>query len=225
MKQCPSCGRTFDDEYDFCLEDGARLVTGPAGFPSSGEIPTQYVPRPLTAQPTTPAGSSSKWLFLIIGLLSVTAVVCGFLLFFQRSRDNSGDKKPEYETVKTENSPAATSTPEPRKSVNPVSSPVVPPPPPVPPRPAVSNARVRFAKGAVTSSVSGSLSEGEVRNYLLECRAGQQLTATLSTSDRCITFTDGSTIFRSITRKGDNTVAVTNRCSNGGGYRLDITIL
>ena len=227
MKRCPNCNQYFGDENDYCLQDGTPLIAqGPAPptaiFPSSAEIPTQYIPRPLTTPPTQ-TGNSSKWLYLIIGILGATVVVGGFFLLFHRFERDDTDKKPAYETVRTENSAVNAGTPEPKKTAGPVQPPAAPPSIPV--RPAVSTARVRFAKGAVTSSVSGSLSDGEVKNYLLACRAGQQLTATLSTSSSCITFADGSTTFRSITKRGDNAIAVTNGCSNRGSYRLDITIL
>lgn len=225
MKKCLTCNQFFGDENDFCLEDGTRLVWGAptqgfAGSESSAEVPTQYIRRPLATRPA--AGGNSKWLYLIIGILGATVVVGGLFIFFG---SYGTDKKPASETVKTESSPLNASTPEPKKPATPIN-PTAPAtiPPTAPPRPAVSTARVRFAKGAVTSSVSGSLSEGEVKNYLLACRAGQQLTATLSASNSCVTFTDGSTVFRAITRRGDNTLAVTSRCV-GGPYRLDITIL
>ncbi|HXT63456.1 MAG TPA: hypothetical protein VN696_10510, partial [Pyrinomonadaceae bacterium] len=74
MKRCPSCNRTFDDEWlQFCTQDGTTLVetqsaqlpseppptvwippamdTDPAGAPKPFDLPGSYNP----PQPVTPA--------------------------------------------------------------------------------------------------------------------------------------------------------------------------
>jgi hypothetical protein len=222
MKKCPHCRRTFDEDYEFCLEDGTRLTAEPGGFQTSGEMPTRYIPRPLSAAPAPAA--PSRLPYVIIAILAAVIVAGGAYFFTQSGGSTRVDS---FETVRTENSPAKTSAPAPAATtIAPVNlaTPAVTQPS-VPVRPRVSTARVRFAKGAVTSSVSGLLLGGEVRNYVLACRAGQQLSAGLSTSNGCAAFSDGSTTLRGITRKGDNTITVVNKCDGSGGYTLNITII
>lgn len=88
MKKCPNCSRNFDDDNDYCPEDGTSLVPDSGGqpsgtFQSSGEMPTQVVNRPnatnpqLIGQPVPVRAGSNTSQFLIFGvilLLAVTAV-------------------------------------------------------------------------------------------------------------------------------------------------------
>lgn len=186
-----------------------------------GVIPAQFITRPPLATPVH-AQDSSKWLYVIVGLLAATVIVGGVVIFL-KSFQGDNTKESKYETVRTENSASNGSAPLPvnnassPKSNASVSAPV--------PRPKASTVRVRFAKGAITSSPSGSLFAGEIKNYVLSCHAGQQLTAAISTSNGCIVFSDNSTVFRSITKKGDNSISIKNTCGGNGGYRLDITII
>jgi hypothetical protein len=94
MKQCPNCQQIFTDDDLFCHNDGSSLLlisesgrnVVPA-FPVSGEMPTQYVPRPSAAVATgAPAAAkdSSKWLFLVIGVLATALVGMGIYLFTAR---------------------------------------------------------------------------------------------------------------------------------------------
>ena len=94
MKRCPNCSQVFDDDNDYCLEDGTLLVHDsgrrPFGtFQSSGEMPTQVVNRPhatnpqLIDQPVSVRGGSKTPQILILGvilLLAMTAV--GFAVAF-----------------------------------------------------------------------------------------------------------------------------------------------
>lgn len=93
MKRCPKCGLALTDDNDFCLEDGTRLLADSGnqafgGMQTSGEMPTQFVPRPqsVTAPPTT---GSSPVLYLVIGVLATAlAAVGGYLLLLR----NDGKK-------------------------------------------------------------------------------------------------------------------------------------
>ena len=82
MKRCPKCGLILTDDNDFCLEDGTRLVINSGnqafgGFQTSGEMPTQFVPRshPVTTVP--PASGSSPILYVVIGILATALIVLG----------------------------------------------------------------------------------------------------------------------------------------------------
>jgi len=87
MKQCPSCQQLFEDDNLYCLEDGTPLLqlvetAPPASFPLSGEVPTQFIPRPV-AVPQAAVEAQSKWLYLVIGVLA-TALVAVTLFFVMR---------------------------------------------------------------------------------------------------------------------------------------------
>ena len=53
MKQCPQCGREYDNTMMFCLDDGAELLYGPASGGSRSEPPAsaggQFADEPQTA--------------------------------------------------------------------------------------------------------------------------------------------------------------------------------
>jgi len=88
MKKCPNCSQVFEDDNDFCTNDGTTLVpdTGPqgfGGFQSSGEMPTQYVRRPQSAV-RPPVARSSNLLYLFVGILATALVATGLYLFSLR---------------------------------------------------------------------------------------------------------------------------------------------
>ena len=53
MKRCPTCNRTFDDEWlAFCTEDGTTLVDSQAALPTEPP-PTVWLPPALDTNPVT----------------------------------------------------------------------------------------------------------------------------------------------------------------------------
>jgi hypothetical protein len=55
MKRCPTCNRTFDDEWlSFCTEDGATLVESPSTQLPSEPPPTVYIPQAIDTNPVAP---------------------------------------------------------------------------------------------------------------------------------------------------------------------------
>ncbi|MBK8149555.1 MAG: hypothetical protein IPK58_15475 [Acidobacteria bacterium] len=93
MKKCPKCNQLFEEENIFCLEDGTPLVPAvePAptvSFPLSGEVPTQFVPHPVAA-PQTAAGGPSKWLYLVIGVLSTALIAVTLFLVMRPGQESS----------------------------------------------------------------------------------------------------------------------------------------
>lgn len=97
MKYCPQCTRTFSDEYNFCLDDGSTLLfesdaekTIPFVY-NSNEIPTADIPTaPVTRD--TPAKDSSKWLFLLIGVLAVSLAAATVFIFVSSDDANSATR-------------------------------------------------------------------------------------------------------------------------------------
>src|SRR5579883_2826919 len=57
---------------------------------------------------------------------------------------------------------------------------------------AQTRTRVRFQRGRNSATVTGTLAPGGVRTYVLGARAGQTLTATLSSGNGKVDFTQGS---------------------------------
>jgi len=87
MKKCPNCNQIFGDDNDFCPNDGTTLVVdtgqmGFGGFPTSGEMPTQYVARP--TQHVSLGAPSSNIQYLVIGVLATALVGVGLYLFLSR---------------------------------------------------------------------------------------------------------------------------------------------
>lgn len=87
MKKCTNCNQVFSDENDFCTNDGTTLVANPGqtgfgGFPTSGEMPTQYVARP--TQHVSQGAPSSNIQYLVIGVLATALVGVGLYLILSR---------------------------------------------------------------------------------------------------------------------------------------------
>jgi hypothetical protein len=120
MKKCPNCNQLFTDDNMFCLEDGTSLLmvsdTGPNPlvFPTSGEMPTQYVERPVTAAAAV-SKDASKWLYLVIGILATALVAVTAFLFLGRDTG----KKDETADAKNALSQTGQKDPEATKNVQP----------------------------------------------------------------------------------------------------------
>jgi hypothetical protein len=127
------------------------------------------------------------------------------------------------------NAPAATPV---RPSPTPVASPKASPKPtveePPPPRELArypSTTRLRFARGAFTTSFSGDLNPGDQRSLVLACRPGQSLSASLSGGGSCVSIRGGGSTYRTTTSWGDNYVTITNRCSEVARFSISITVI
>ena len=99
MKTCPVCQRTYDDAQNFCLEDGATLVSAPAtgggysrtaaptevlqGTPTAGyqgptsQPPPYSPPPPQWAPPAAQKRSPLPW--ILLGALGLIAAVVGII--------------------------------------------------------------------------------------------------------------------------------------------------
>lgn len=100
MKQCPECSRTYaDDTLNYCLDDGASLVYGPAEPATAiltpdrlaNEDPTRiFAPSatpendspPETARPTTSKRNSI--IAAVFGIILVTALAVGSYIYYGR---------------------------------------------------------------------------------------------------------------------------------------------
>jgi hypothetical protein len=154
MKRCSQCGQTYTDEDDlnYCLSDGSLLVADSGGFRSSGEMPTQFIPRPpVTHYPTPPqvgAAHSAKWVFPLVGILCGLVVVLGFFAFFRESpSDKAAVTQKNTEVAESPKNPETLRSPR-------VESTPVPPPPSPPPS---SNKQTDYPVVTVNSPRDGYL--------------------------------------------------------------------
>lgn len=119
MKKCPRCNLTYSNDEDdvYCTVDGMPLVPySDGGQSSSGffvpiQQPTEVVPRP---QPTvTPTSSgTSKWLYLVIGIMGLIILGMGVFVFLSLNPKEketvdvsikSAEETPKYENISSPN--------------------------------------------------------------------------------------------------------------------------
>ncbi|MBP9665518.1 MAG: hypothetical protein KBD94_12950 [Pyrinomonadaceae bacterium] len=84
--------------------------------------------------------------------------------------------------------------------------------------------RIKFARGRTSATVSGSLSGGATRTYVLGARNGQVLSGNVSSGNGCVVFSGGATSTSFITRSGNNYVSVTNQCRRVTRYTMTVSI-
>jgi hypothetical protein len=90
------------------------------------------------------------------------------------------------------------------------------------PAPSVdSAARISFRRGSVQETISGVVARS--KSYVLKAKAGQYLSATL-TSNGCVAFSTGSTSMTSVTANGDNWITVVNNCGAQSPFNLTVDI-
>ena len=108
MKQCPICFQSYDISENFCANDGSTLSTenslSSIPITNSRELATQVVSRPLTSQPLIqPKSDSSKWLYLIIGILGAGFLITIiYLLFFDKNNPDLKIESKKSEQMQNE---------------------------------------------------------------------------------------------------------------------------
>ncbi|MEO6589953.1 MAG: hypothetical protein ABIP06_11680 [Pyrinomonadaceae bacterium] len=88
--------------------------------------------------------------------------------------------------------------------------------------------RVRFRRGSNSTTISGTLAAGVTRGYVLGARSGQILSATVSSSNGKVDFTQGayhdSQYSMTIERNGDAYISIDNHGGRATRYTLTISI-
>lgn len=88
--------------------------------------------------------------------------------------------------------------------------------------------RVRFKRGSSSATVSGTLGAGVTRGYVLGARRGQILTATLSSGNGQVDFTQGNLhdtqYSATVERNGDVYISIDNHGRRATNYTLTISI-
>lgn len=112
MKTCPQCGRPFDGDYDYCLDDGSLLV--PAASGAAPSAPT-IVLRPVGPLAETRRAPAGKTIHLIVGAmglvilsLSVVIVALTFRKTSPSEQNASEIKTGATNTDRTSSAPNAT---------------------------------------------------------------------------------------------------------------------
>ena len=88
----------------------------------------------------------------------------------------------------------------------------------------LAQTRIRFGRGATSASVSGTLSGGDTRTYVLAARYGQSLSANVSSRNGCVTFQNGETSASYTTISGNNHLYVGNGCGKTTSFTLTVSI-
>ncbi len=83
MNRCPNCHQSYSDEIIYCLADGTYLVADQSDVPTVIVNPIR--PNEFQRNPTL-AKDSSRWQFLIMGVLGSIAIVLAYALFFRDDR-------------------------------------------------------------------------------------------------------------------------------------------
>ncbi len=85
--------------------------------------------------------------------------------------------------------------------------------------------RIRFARGRTSATVSGRVNGQMDRSYVLGAKYGQWLTASVSSRNGCVEFTNGSTGISYETRSGNNYLYIVNRCRNTTNFTITVSIV
>jgi hypothetical protein len=89
-----------------------------------------------------------------------------------------------------------------------------------PPDPATG--RINFSKGADSKVFRGMVSDK--RSYVLRTMSGQQLSATVSSPNHCVTFEGGSGSVSFTTPSGDVGLTVFNECDDPSAFTLTVKV-
>ena len=238
MKKCPNCSQFFTDDNMFCLDDGTSLLyvseTGqdPPVFPVSGDQPTVFVPKIQTPAVFTPpataavqSGSAMRWILPVLGFLLGVICVLGFLVFYMKfspsnanntsaaSANSAAETNKESSTPSTPNAKPAERkepTPAPSKSAPPeMNAPVL--------------SRMNFRRGEITHNETGRIAARGERVFLLRCRRGQTLSASVSSDNNCVGFDNNSSSVYYVTTAGDNRITLKNSCESTA-FNVSVTI-
>lgn len=255
MKICPACQAQYADAtLSFCLQDGTPLVDGPQAdtptvvlgetetFVARSSQPASHAWQPSEVtrvqtlqQPKTGSKTGIAVALTAVGMLLLFGVIGIAALIYMNSgrppvaNANTNSLIPPTNLNTNFNSSTPNTNTAPRPSPSPQATPRPSPLPTVDEPPVLktypSTTRLRFARGAYTTSFSGDLNPGDDRSMVLACRAGQSLSATVSGGGSCVSIRGGGSSMRTTTHGGDNYITVTNRCAQVARFSISITII
>lgn len=92
----------------------------------------------------------------------------------------------------------------------------------------MAQTRIRFRRGASSATITGTLGAGVTRGYVLGARRGQILTATLSSGNNQVDFTQGNyhdTQYSiEVQRNGDVYISIDNHGRRATRYTMTVSI-
>lgn len=222
---------------------GQGRVNIPVADPNQSAWQPSQVTHVATAMPEK-KGSNTMLAVLItaVGMLILFGIIGLAALFFWKNAQrasvgNTNDANLTGWNVNGGNvnsgtyskSPMPTSTrPSSTPVATPTATPVSPPPPPPPPSELKSypaTARLKFPRGAYSTSFGGDLNPSGSRSLVLACRSGQSLSANISGGGGCVSFRGGGTSTRIYTNSGDNYLTLVNNCSTVVHFSVSVTII
>ena len=224
MKSCPQCGRSFPDEYSFCLSDGTTLISDPVRVDEEATV--------LRPKSRDRIKTSTILLFILAVILTLTlgATIGVLYVFWPRQQTAQQSEVANASPVPTLTPRQSTPTPE--RTIEPKRTPVqstentpTQPSPPdddpaLPVDPGVT--RISFRPGRVGETVSGSVTKN--RTYVLYAKSGQNLIATVRSNSGCVTFDGGSPRITYPTKEGNNALTLVNNCGDPKPFRLTVRI-
>ncbi|MBK7933714.1 MAG: hypothetical protein KA956_12560 [Pyrinomonadaceae bacterium] len=196
-----------------------------------GSLAGQPFPQPTDTKKSNTAlavGLTAGGMLLLFAIVSI-----GALLVYMNSGSAASNQPPKNMNGSNSlvtisptptSSPTATQTPLTPKPT-PTSTPEATPTPPPERASYPATSRLKFARGAYTTSFSGQINPGDSRSLVLACRAGQSLSASITGGGSCISIRGGGSSMRTITGSGDNYISVSNRCSNLVKFSITITVI
>ncbi|MEP6703663.1 MAG: hypothetical protein ABJB34_02545 [Acidobacteriota bacterium] len=231
MKTCPQCGKTYHDDYAFCLSDGAPL--NPVQPISIHEEPTVVRASPVRKGPA----KGTIVLFIVACFLTLAlGAAIGVLYTFWPSKAGT-DQAKVNELSPTPLAPRSVSEPKqtPEANTRPQRSPtpadaekpkVDEPPTPPNDEPEAEGdpgqTRISFRRGRADETISGTISN--TRSFVLYAKSGQNLTARVRSNNQCVSFDEGSPQITYPTSEGDNVVTVVNNCDARAKFSLSVNI-
>jgi|ERR1051325_5442042 hypothetical protein len=84
--------------------------------------------------------------------------------------------------------------------------------------------RIRFARGRTSASVSSAIGANGQRKYYLAARAGQTLSANVSSRNGCVVLGNQQTSTSYVTDSGDNYIDLFNRCRTATRFTVTVSI-
>ena len=92
----------------------------------------------------------------------------------------------------------------------------------------MAQTRIRFRRGTSSATVSGTLAPGVTRGYVLGARNGQVLSATLSSGNGRVDFTQGNLhdtqYSMTVERNGDVYISIDNHGRSSTRYTMTVSI-
>jgi hypothetical protein len=224
MKKCPQCGTSYSDvTLSFCLHDGTPLVVAPqADTPTVVLGDKSQVTHAVSPQPEKKRSNTALAVGLtVVGMLVLFGIIGLAAIAFLRSSRQASLQNVNSTPNTNYSTPYLTASPMPSPVRTPQSTPSSPPP-------ALSSypptTRLRFTRGAYSTSFSGDINPRDTRSLVLACRRGQSLSANISGS-ACVNFQGGGASFSTIAAGGDNYLTIVSTCSTVARFTVTVSVI